>query len=111
MAGPAYSAHDRARPRWLRALDPEVWKAGSIRAWATVPLRSGDMLVGALSIGLSVPHVWDAAERAWLEACAAAVTIGVENDHLFAAERQRTRMLEAELTAATGASGTHDPGA
>lgn len=32
------------------------------------------MLVAARSIGLSVPHFWDAAERAWLEACAAAVT-------------------------------------
>lgn len=69
------------------------------------------MLVGARSIGLSVPHFWDAAERAWLEACAAAVTIGVENDRMFAAERQRTRMFEAALTAATGASVTHDPGA
>ena len=110
MAGPAYSAHNRARPRWLRTLDPEVWKASSIRAWATVPLRSGDTFVGALSIGLSVPHVWDTAERAWLEACAAAVAMGIENDRLFAAERHRTRLLEAALAAATGASVTHDSG-
>jgi GAF domain-containing protein len=88
-----------------------VWKASSIRAWATVPLRSGDTLVGALSIGLSVPHVWDAAERAWLETCAAALAMGVENDRLFAVERRRSRELEAALTAATGASGTHDPDA
>lgn len=104
MAGPSYSAHDRARPRWLRTLDPEVWKASSIRAWATLPLRSGDTLVGALSIGLSVPHVWDAAERAWVEACAAALAMGVENDHLFAVERRRSRELEAALNGAIGAS-------
>jgi GAF domain-containing protein len=103
MSGPAFSPHDRAQPRWLRALDPAVWKASSIRAWATVPLRIGDTLVGALAIGLSVPHIWDAAERAWIEACAAALTMGVENDHLFAAERRRSRELEAALSAATAA--------
>lgn len=111
MAGPSYSAHDRARPRWLRTLDPAVWKASSIRAWATVPLRSGDTLMGALSIGLSVPHVWDTAERAWLEACAAAVAMGVENDRLFAVERRRSHELEVALSAATCASVAPDPGA
>lgn len=110
MAGPSYSAHDQARPRWLRTLDPAVWKTSSIRAWATVPLRSGDTLMGALSIGLSVPHVWDTAERAWLEACAAAVAMGVENDRLFAVERRRSRELEAALSAATCASIAPDPG-
>lgn len=97
VAGPSYSPHDRAQPRWLRSIDPSTWKATSIRAWATVPLRVGDTLVGALSIGLSVPHVWNGSERAWIEACADAVTMGIENDRLFAAERQRSRELEAAL--------------
>ena len=102
VAGPIYSTRDRAQPLWLRAIDPEVWKASSTRAWATVPLRAGKTLVGALSVGLSVPHVWDAAERAWIEACAAAVSIGVENDRLFAAEQRKSRELEVALARATG---------
>jgi len=97
IAGPAYSSHDRIQPRWLRAIDPTVWKATSIRAWATVPLRADDTLVGALSIGLSVPHVWNIAERTWIEACADAVTMGIENDRLFAAERRRSQELEEAL--------------
>jgi len=101
IAGPAYSSHDRAQPRWLRAIDPTVWKATSIRAWATVPLRADDMLVGALSVGLSVPHVWNIAERAWIEACADAVTMGIENDRLFAAERRKSQELEAALAGMT----------
>jgi DNA-binding transcriptional MerR regulator len=101
VAGPAYSAHDRAQPRWLRAIDPATWKATSLRAWATVPLRVGDTLVGVLSVGLSTPHVWHAPERAWIEACADAVTMGIENDRLFAAERQRSRELEAALASTT----------
>lgn len=102
VAGPIYSTRDRAQPRWLRTIDPEVWKASSTRAWATVPLRAGKTLVGALSVGLSVPHVWDAAERAWIEACAAAVSIGVENDRLFAAEQRKSRELAVALARATG---------
>jgi DNA-binding transcriptional MerR regulator len=101
IAGPAYSSYDQAQPRWLRAIDPTVWKATSIRAWATVPLRADDTLVGALSIGLSVPHVWNIAERAWIEACADAVTMGIENDRVFAAERRKSQELEAALTGIT----------
>jgi PAS domain S-box-containing protein len=104
IAGPSYSTHDRARPRWLRAIDPEIWRATSIRAWATVPLRTGDALVGALSIGLSVPHEWNAPERAWVEACADAVIMGIENDTLFATERQRFQELEAALDDAISTS-------
>jgi len=101
IAGPAYSSHDQAQPRWLRAIDPAVWKATSIRAWATVPLRADGTLVGALSIGLSVPHVWNIAERAWINACADAVTMGIENDRLFAAERRKSQELEAALAGMT----------
>jgi len=103
IAGPTYSTHDQERPRWLRTIGLNVWKASSIRAWATAPLRSGETLVGAISIGLSVPHVWDAAERAWFEACVDAVLLGVETDRLFAAEQQRTHALEAMLAAEPGA--------
>ena len=100
IGGAVYSSPDGAQPRWLRAIGLVVWKASSIRAWATVPLRAGEKLVGALSVGLSVPHVWDAAERAWLEACADAVMMGVENDRLFAAEQHKSRALEVLLAAA-----------
>ena len=99
IGGAVYSSPDGAQPRWLRAIGLVVWKVTSIRAWATVPLRAGEKLVGALSVGLSVPHVWDVAERAWLEACADAVMMGVENDRLFAAEQQKSRALEALLAA------------
>jgi len=84
-ASPLYSAHDRDRPRWFRSIGLASWKASGIRAWATVPLRAGDTLVGALVIGLGAPHVWDAAERAWLEACAAAITMAVEHSRLLSA--------------------------
>ena len=84
-ADPLYSAHDRDRPRWLHAIGLASWKASGIRAWATVPLRTSSALVGALVIGLGAPHVWDAAERAWLEACAAALTMAVENGQLLSA--------------------------
>ena len=104
IGGAVYSSPDGAQPRWLRAIGLVVWRASSIRAWATVPLRAGEKLVGALSLGLSVPHVWDAAERAWLEACADAVMMGVENDRLFAAAQQRSRALEALLAAADDTS-------
>jgi DNA-binding transcriptional MerR regulator len=100
IGGAVYSTPDGTQPRWLRAIGLVVWKASSIRAWATVPLRAGEKLVGALSVGLSVPHVWDAAERAWLEACADAVMMGVENDRLFAAEQHKSRALEVLLAAA-----------
>ena len=100
IGGPVYSSADGAQPRWLRAIGLVTWKASSIRAWATVPLRSGEKLVGALSVGLSVPHIWDAAERAWLEACADAVMMGVENDRLFAAEQRKSSALAALLAAA-----------
>ena len=83
--GPLYSAHDRERPRWLRAVGLPSWKASGIRAWATVPLRADDTLVGVLVIGLGAPHVWDAAERAWLEACAAVITMAAEHGRLLRA--------------------------
>jgi DNA-binding transcriptional MerR regulator len=100
IGGPVYSSPEGTQPRWLRAIGLVAWKASSIRAWATVPLRSGEKLVGALSVGLSVPHSWDAAERAWLEACADAVVMGVENDRMFVAEQRRSSVLEALLSAA-----------
>ena len=91
IAGPVYSAHDRERPRWLRGIGLDTWKASSMRAWATVPLRAGGKLVGALAIGLSTPHAWDAAERTWLEACAAVITMSVENGRISGAERRGSR--------------------
>jgi MerR family transcriptional regulator/heat shock protein HspR len=110
VAGPTYSPHDRAQPQWLRSIDSTIWKATSIRAWATVPLRIGDTFVGALSVGLSVPFVWTPPERAWIEACADALTVGIENDRLFATERQKSRELAAALAIATSALQTkrHD---
>jgi GAF domain-containing protein len=90
IAGPVYSVRNGERPRWLRAIGLTTWKASSIRAWATVPLRTGGTLVGALAIGLSAPHVWDAAERTWLEACAAAISLAIENGRLLNTEGHRS---------------------
>lgn len=83
VAGPTYSTGDRERPAWLTAIGMGAWKASSVRAWATAPLRTGDRLIGALAFGLSVPHVWDAGERTWLEACAATITMAIENGHFL----------------------------
>ena len=69
-----------------------AWKASSVRAWATVPLRAGNQLIGALACGLSAPHNWDAGERTWLEACAASITMAIENGRLLDAMR---RMFES----------------
>lgn len=119
VAAPAYSAHDRSGPRWLRSLSAGVRQSSTTRAWATVPLRAGDTLVGVLSVGLSAPHVWDVPERAWIEACAATIAVGAENDRLLAAERRRSRELEAALgadkalraPAAGGVTDRHDTSA
>ena len=89
--GSVYSTRDRERPDWLRAIGLASWKAGGMRAWATVPLRSGGTLVGALAIGLNAPHVWDAAERTWLEACAATIAMAVENGRLLDAKGRRSQ--------------------
>lgn len=91
IVGPVYSGHDRERPRWLRAIGLATWKASNVRAWATVPLRTGAKLVGALAIGMGAPHAWDDAERTWLEACAAAITMAVENGRLREAEARGSR--------------------
>jgi MerR family transcriptional regulator, heat shock protein HspR len=82
-ASPNYSTHDRERPHWLRAMSLATWEASGIRSWATVPLRVGSALVGALAIGLGVSYIWDDAERVWLEACAAAITVAVEHGRLL----------------------------
>ena len=52
--------------------------------------RSGALL-GALVVGLGTPYVWDAAERAWLEACAAAIAMAVEHGRLLSAEGRGAR--------------------
>ncbi|HZC08109.1 MAG TPA: GAF domain-containing protein [Ktedonobacterales bacterium] len=90
-ASPMYSMHDRERPRWLRAIRLATWEASGIRSWATVPLRAGSALVGVLAIGLGAPHLWDDAERAWLEACAAAITMAVEHNRLLRAREHGPR--------------------
>ncbi|HEV7127126.1 MAG TPA: PAS domain-containing protein [Ktedonobacterales bacterium] len=90
-----YSAGDGQAPFWYDRDQREQWASVGIHAWATVPLRVRGATLGALSIGLGTPHVWDSAERAWIEACADAVALAHENDHLFAAERRRTEELEA----------------
>jgi hypothetical protein len=80
-----------------------------MRAWATIPLRVGSNFVGALSVGLDVPFVWDAAEQAWIEACADAVAVGVEIDRLFAAERRHVGELERALIEVSLTSQLNDP--
>lgn len=97
IAGSVYSTRDRERPGWLRAIGLASWKASGMRAWATVPLRSGGTLVGALAIGLNAPHVWDAAERTWLEACAATIAMAVENGRLLDAKGRRSQGSAAPL--------------
>jgi DNA-binding transcriptional MerR regulator len=90
-ASPMYSTQDRERPRWLRAMSLATWEASGIHSWATVPLRAGSALVGALAIGLGAPYLWDDAERAWLEACAAAITMAVEHGRLLRAMEHGSR--------------------
>jgi PAS domain S-box-containing protein len=99
-AGAIYSGEGRSPPDWISDSALEAWSASGICAWAVVPLRVGDTVLGALSIGLGVLYEWDDEERAWLEACADAMALAVENDWLFAAERQRAVELEAVLACA-----------
>ncbi|HEX2348440.1 MAG TPA: GAF domain-containing protein [Ktedonobacterales bacterium] len=82
-ASPNYSTHDRERPHWLRAMSLATWEASGIRSWATVPLRADSALVGALAIALGASYIWDDAERLWLEACAAAITMAVEHGRIL----------------------------
>lgn len=96
----AFSDHDGAPPRLIQESAPELWSSAGIRAWAVVPLRSGDALLGILTLGLGVPHCWDSDERAWIEACGNAVALALQNARLFAAARRRTEELEAVLESA-----------
>jgi two-component system phosphate regulon sensor histidine kinase PhoR len=95
--GPAFSAGDGAPPSVRQGTAREMWSATGIRAWAVVPLRSGDNLLGALTLGLGAPHIWDSDERAWIKACGDAVALAIENARLFAAARRRTEELEAVM--------------
>jgi PAS domain S-box-containing protein len=95
--GPMYSSEDGSTPRWLMDAAPSVWRYTHRRAWATVPLHSGATFLGVLAVGLMTPHVWDDAEREWLEACAGAVTLALTNDRLYAAARRRADELETVL--------------
>jgi PAS domain S-box-containing protein len=95
--GPQYAAGGEESLAWLDAAGRRAWHVAGFRSWAAVPLRAGDETFGALSVGLGQPHLWDAAERTWFEACANAIALAVQNDRLFAAERRRTQELEAVL--------------
>lgn len=96
-AGPAFSTDDGSPPMMFAGEAPEKWTETGIRAWAVAPLRGGSTLLGTLTLGLGVPHQWDTDERAWFEACAAAVALAIQNAQLFAAGRRRTQELEAVL--------------
>lgn len=96
-AAPAYSTDEVEPPAWYDEAKRRVWPQAGIRAWATVPLRVGNRLFGALTVGLRRAHTWDNAERAWIEACGHAVALALEYDQLFAAERRRAEELEAVL--------------
>jgi PAS domain-containing protein len=97
--GAMYSSPEGSVPRWLTDVSPTVWRHSSRRAWATLPLRMGGAFLGVLAVGLVTPHVWDEAEREWLEACAGAVSIALANDRLYAAAQRRADELKAVLDA------------
>lgn len=101
MFEPQYSELDEIPPPWCDHVQPEIWKSTGIHSWALVPLRTGGEVLGALAVGFGVVHSWDVAERAWIEACAGAVALALENDRLFSAELRRTRELEAVLDGVT----------
>jgi PAS domain S-box-containing protein len=91
------SPPDGAPPPWADEALGRAWPITGVRSWAALPLQSGGAAFGALTVGLGVPHVWDEAERAWIESCAAALALVVQNDQLFAAERRRSEELQAVL--------------
>lgn len=99
LAQAHFSDSSGAPPPWYDATQRALWDATGIQAWATVPLRSANGPLGALSIGLGASHDWDEAERAWIAACADTIALALENERLFAAERHRAEELEAILQA------------
>lgn len=109
---PTYSMAEGEPPAWYDDAKRSVWPEAGIRAWASVPLRVGTRLFGALSVGLGLAHTWDSAERAWIEACGDAMALALEYDRLYGAERRRAHELEAILQSVSegisvvGADGT-----
>jgi hypothetical protein len=99
IAGPLYSSPDGALPPWLGEIGRGMWTAAKTRAWATLPIQVKGTVVGALSVALRIPMLWDADERSWIESCRDAIATGIEVDRLFAAERRQIKDLEAALRA------------
>jgi hypothetical protein len=99
IAGPLYSSPDGVLPPWLGEIGRGMWTVAKIRAWATLPIQVKGTVVGALSVGLSVPMLWNADERSWIESCRDAIATGIQVDRLFAAERRQAKDLEGALRA------------
>ena len=65
-------------PELFAGTDPE-----SERAWAAVPLVTGDAVVGALAVGFAGAHEFPADERRFLETVAAQCALAVERTRLY----------------------------
>ena len=72
---------------WSPAM-ADVLSSTGCDAWASLPLRSGDRLLGSLSVGWRGTHDFPSAERELLDALAAQCAQGLDRIQVRSAERQ-----------------------
>ncbi|MFN8075040.1 MAG: SpoIIE family protein phosphatase [Kineosporiaceae bacterium] len=91
-----WASHDERNARY-----PDMaWLPVEQEAWATLPLVSGEQVLGVVSLAWAAPREVDAADLALLEALAGQCAIALERLHLYeaaqeardAAERARARV-------------------
>jgi PAS domain S-box-containing protein len=83
---------------------PEVWERLGTHALATVPLRAGGAVVGAMSFTFTAPRALDADERAFFLALGGQAAQAVERARLVEAERAAAAEAEAARRAAESAN-------
>ncbi len=81
-------ADERFRKHW------QLLHAEGIRAVAEAPLRTGDDIIGALTVYYDTPRSFEETQLELLNTLAGQVSMAVNNAHLFAATNARRRELE-----------------
>ncbi|HST66494.1 MAG TPA: SpoIIE family protein phosphatase, partial [Mycobacteriales bacterium] len=106
---PAGAAVLSGEPRYVgsaaeaRATYSEMFRVpppGTQQAWAALPLRTGDTVLGALAVGFAGTREFPAAERRFLETVATQCALAVERTRLYstaATERERLAAVLSRL--------------
>ncbi len=91
VTGQAHYLPDRASAAARFPGSDDLYRRVGTEAAAAVPLRARGELLGALSVGLVLPHEWRPAERELLETLAALTAQALDRLRARQAEREATR--------------------